>query len=118
MDNLAQHHDVRASVFYLGLVCSVSSPASRLNVEAPFCNLNSLPATLGRLSLALPVDLSLRLPVDEVAISGFVDQKRVALLRPAEPRFLKTFYEIDQTGLNCLLRWCLYTCLVTFNNMS
>ena len=94
-------------------------PASRLNVEAPFCNLNSLPATLGRLSLALPVDLSLRLPVDEVAISGFVDQKRVALLRPAEPRLLKTFYETDQTGLNLpfkLMSVDLSSCLfVTFH---
>ena len=59
---------------------------------------NSLPATLGRLSLALPIDLSLGLPVDEVAISGFVDQKSVALLRPTESRLLKTFYSKDTVG--------------------
>lgn len=47
--------------------------------------------------MALPVDLSLGLPVDEVAVSGLVDQKSVALLRPTEPSFLEAFYETDLT---------------------
>jgi hypothetical protein len=42
------------------------------------------PATFSCFSLALPINLSFGLPVDQVTISGLVDQQRVPLFRSAE----------------------------------